>query len=271
MGAAIVPVRGVSPWIGAGLLAVALAGAAALRRRLPDDASARVALGRWLALAACGSALAVAAWAVYLPAPDHYSPSAAGTVNRVNALAAIGIALLVYSVLMLIGRLLAALLRLPAAAATAAATVLALALCVAYLQRTAADARAWDAAASDQRQVLSDLRAALPRPVPRAIIYAFDAPQAVGPGVPVLDTRLDLTSATRISYASPTLTAVPIARAAEVRCGARGPAASGVQASYRRSYLLDVRMRHAARLDVRAQCASAIGPSSIAATSVQAG
>src|SRR5205823_581683 len=213
-GAAIVPIRVVSPWVGVGLLAVGLTSGAGLRRRLRRDASARLELGRWLALAAAGCALAAAAWAVYVPAPAHYSPSAAGTVNRVNALAGIGIALLVFSVLMLVGRSLAALARLPGSTAAAVATALVLALCVANLQRTAADARAWDAAAEDQRQVLSDLRAALPRPARGAVIYAFDAPRVVAPGVPVLGTTLDLTSAARISYASPTLTAVPIARVA---------------------------------------------------------
>ena len=102
-GAAIVPIRVVSPWVGVGLLAVGLTSGAGLRRRLRRDASARLELGRWLALAAAGCALAAAAWAVYVPAPAHYSPSAAGTVNRVNALAGIGIALLVFSVLMLVG------------------------------------------------------------------------------------------------------------------------------------------------------------------------
>ena len=103
--------------------------------------------------------------------------------------------------------------RLPGSTAAAVATALVLALCVANLQRTAADARAWDAAAEDQRQVLSDLRAALPRPARGAVIYAFDAPRVVAPGVPVLGTTLDLTSAARISYASPTLT-----RADRARC-----------------------------------------------------
>jgi hypothetical protein len=138
------------------------------------------------------------------------------------------------------------------------ATALVLALCVANLQRTAVDARAWDAAAEDQRQVLSDLRAALPRPARGAVIYAFDAPRVVAPGVPVLGTTLDLTSAARISYASPTLTAVPIAHAAAVRCGAHGPSAGGMRGSYGRAYLVNVRARRAVRLDAPASCTAAI-------------
>ena len=100
-----------------------------------------------------------------------------------------------------------------------------------------------------------------PQPAPGAVIYASDAPLVVGPGVPVLNTTLDLTSAARIAYARATVAAVPVARAADVRCGARGPSADGVASAYGRSYLLDVRRRRAVRLDAWAQCASARGQS----------
>jgi len=75
-GAAVVPARGVPPWIGAGVLATGLAAGAWMRWRLPRGERARAELGRWLAIALAGAALAAAAWAVYLPASDHYSPSA---------------------------------------------------------------------------------------------------------------------------------------------------------------------------------------------------
>jgi hypothetical protein len=226
----------------------------------------RAELGRWLAIAGAGVVVAVAAWVVYVPAPDHYSPSAAGTVNRVNALAGIGIALLAYSVLMLLGWVLVRLLRLPAAAAAIIAGALTLALCVAYVQRSADDARAWDAAARDQRAVLADLHAALPAPARRAVIYAYDAPLIVGPGVPVLNTTLDLSSAVRMSYASPLLSAVVLTAAVGVRCGALGPSAGGVPATYGGSYLLDVRARRAAALNGRAQCIAAIAGASLGAS-----
>jgi hypothetical protein len=262
-GAALLPFGGVSPWVGTGLLAAGIAAAVALRGRLPNGDSARAGLGRWLAIAGAGVLLAAAAWAVYLPAPDHYSPSAAGTVNRVNALAAIGIALLAYSFLMLLGYAVVRPLRLPAAGAGAIAAGLALALCGAYVHRTMSDARAWDAAARDQRAVLADLHVALPRPGRQAVIYAYDAPLLVGPGVPVLNTTLDLSSAVRMSYASPLLEAVPLTAAEGVRCGAQGPSAGGVPAAYGRAYLLDVRARRVAALRSRAQCSSAIAAASL--------
>jgi hypothetical protein len=257
-GAALLPFEGVSPWLGVALLLAGVVCAAWVRGRLPAGDAARSELGWWLAIAAAGVVVAIAAWSVYVPAPDHYSPSAAGTVNRVNALAAIGIALLTYSFLMLLGTLAVRLLRLPAAAGAAVAGGLAIALCAAYVHRTAADARAWDAAASDQRRELADVHAALPAPPRGAVIYAYDAPLTVGPGVPVLNTTLDLTSAARISYAAARLTAIPIDAAASLRCGPRAVQGGALSGSYGRAYLLDVRARLASPLRSRGTCAAAL-------------
>lgn len=255
-GVAALPVAGISPWAGAGLLAAVLAGASVLRLRLPGGDTTRAELGRWLAIAAVGVLVAVAAWMVYVPAPDHYSPSAAGTVNRVNAAAAIGIAVLVYSSLVLLAGLLTRLLRLPSASAALLAAAATIALGTGYLKQTAADARAWDAAAADQRQLLRDLHAILPRPGRAATLYVFDAPQTVGPGIPVLNTTLDLTSAVRISYATSAVTGVPLEAGTSLLCGLRGPSANGVNGAYRDSYLVDIGARRAVRLIGRRQCAA---------------
>ena len=253
-GIAALPIGGINGWVGAGLLAAVLLAALALHRSLAPTDAARSELGQWLAIAGAGLLVAFAAWTVYVPAPDHYSPVPLGTVNRINAPAAIGIAILIYSCLMLLARMLVRLLGLPAAAASLGAAAAALALGTAYVKQTAADARAWDASATDQRQLLADLHAALPRLRQPAIIYAFDAPQVVGPGIPVLNTTLDLTSAVRISYSSPWLVGVPVAGAASVACGPRGPTGGGVRGAYGASYLVDVGARRAIHLVGRAQC-----------------
>jgi hypothetical protein len=211
-------------------------------------------LGHWLGIAGAGALVAVAAWAVYVPAPDHYSPAALGTVNRVNAAAGIGIAILVYSCLVLLARILAGLLRLPASAAALGASVAALVLCGTYVVRSTADARAWDAAAADQRGLLAALHAALPRPPGTAVLYVFGTPRTVGPGVPVLNTTLDLTSALRIFYSGPGLQGVPVAGAGSLGCGPRGPLAGGVGGAYGESYLIDVRAPRAVLLADRAGC-----------------
>jgi hypothetical protein len=144
-------------------------------------------------------------------------------------------------------------LREPAASlAVAAAT---LALLGAYLGRAGGDARSWDVAAADQRAVLADLHAALPHPPAGATVYAFGAPLSVGPGIPVLNTKLDLTSALRISYSSAAITGVPLAGPASLTCAASGPSAGSVAGSYGRSYLIDAVERRAFPLADRAGCA----------------
>jgi hypothetical protein len=240
-----------------------LAAAVGLRGGLARGDALRAQLGGWLAIAGAGVILAVAAWAVYVPAPAHYSPAASGTVNRMNALAAIGIVIAVYAGLVLLASMVGRLLRFPRAAVALAAASAAIVLGAAYLRQTAADARAWDAAAADQRRLLADLRGALPRLAPTTTVYAFDAPTVVPPGIPVLNTTLDLSSAMRIAYSSSTLVGVPIARPASVACGRRGPLGGGVGGSYGSSYLLDVGARLAVRLSGREQCADQSEPPAV--------
>jgi hypothetical protein len=257
-GQALLPLSAVSPWAGAVAIAAVLAAAVALARRagVQHDPRPGDGLGRWIAAAGAGAALAAAGWAVYVPAGDHYLPTASGPVNRVNALAALGLVLLVYSTLALLGRLVCRLPRLGAFAPALAAPVLALAVLAGYLDRSASDARAWDHAAAEQRAVLADLHAALPRPPADAVIFAFAVPDAVGPGVPVLGTALDLTGAVRLAYAGARMHAVPLARADQIRCGARGPAAEGVQGAFGATYLVDVRTRRAVDLTSAEVCAA---------------
>jgi hypothetical protein len=259
-GQALLPLSAVSAWAGTLAIAAALAASLLVRRaRGARGVSGADALGRWLTRACAGVALAVAGWAVYAPATDHYLPTASGPLNRVNALAALGLALLIYSALALFGQLAGGLLRRRAAAAALVAPLLALALGGGYLYRSATDARAWDRAAREQRAVLADLRAALARPPADAVIFALHVPDDVAPGVPVLGTELDLTSAARLAYHSPRLWAVPLTRSTQLHCGSRGPTAAGVRGTFGASYLLDVPTRSALALTNRARCAAASG------------
>lgn len=257
-GGALLPLTGVSPWVGAGLLVLSGCAAAVARRGGLLDPGTRAALGRWLAGAGAGAALAAAAWAVYLPAPAHYLPDAPGPVDRVNALAAFGVAALVYCMLGALGCLLASVLGLSRRRGALIAPLLALALCIGYLHRDAADSRWWNRAADQQRAILAGLHSALGRPAPGRVIYTLGTPATVGPGVPVLGTALDLTSAVRISFANASLRAVPLASARALRCGARGPSAGREAGSYGASYLIDVAERSSTELSSRSRCAAAV-------------
>jgi hypothetical protein len=227
-----------------------------LRASLAPSDPLRAELGRWLAIGGAGVLVALVGWSVYVPGSDHYAPSLAGTVNRTNAAAAVGIAMLVYAAAVVLTGTLGRLMRLPASLASLALVLVTVAIAAAYLGRAAGDARAWDAAATDQRRELADLHAALPRLPEGATVFAFDAPAVVGPGVPVLNTTLDLSSAMRISYATPRLLGVPLPAPASLTCAARGPSAAGFAGSYGDSYLVDVGTRRSTRLLARAQCAA---------------
>jgi len=253
IGSAAMPLDGV---VGCALLLAVLAVAAALRLRLPHADPARAELGRWLAIAAAGALVAISGWAVYVPASDHYTPGASGTINRMNALAAIGIAILVYAALVLLTRLLARPTRLSASVASIALAAGVLALGAGYLQRSAADARAWDAASAAQGQLLANLHAAQPRLSSGATVFVFDAPLVLAPGIPVLNTTLDLTNAIRLSYSSPQLEGVRVLGPGGVQCSSRGPLAAGVAGTYGSSYLVDLAARRAVPLLDRAACAA---------------
>ncbi|HLL91621.1 MAG TPA: hypothetical protein VK252_01685, partial [Solirubrobacteraceae bacterium] len=200
VGAAFLPVGGLDPWVGAGALAAVFAAAACLCLRPHTDRALRADLVRWLGIAGAAALVAAASWALYVPAPQHYAPSAAGTVNRVNTAAAVGLAILLYAGIVLLARMLCRLGRAPSGLAALGIVAAALGLAGAYLGRAESDARAWDAAAADQRRELADVRLALPRLPHGATVYVYGAPATVGPGVPVLNTKLDLSSALLIAY-----------------------------------------------------------------------
>jgi hypothetical protein len=255
LGASAIPVADVSPWIGAGALVAVLAAAGAMRVRLPAGEATRTELGRWLAIAAGGALAALAAWAIYLPASDHYAQTLTGTVNRMNAGAGLGIAILVYAWIALAVLMLGRLARLPSSTSTILLALAALVLGAGYLGRSRDDAKAWDAAATDQRAVLAEIRAALPGLPRAATVYLGDAPAVVGPGIPVLNTTLDLTSAMRVAYSSPDVVGVPLNAANDsVACGTQGPLGAGVRGVYGRSYYLAALQRPAILLRAPAQC-----------------
>jgi hypothetical protein len=207
-GRALLALHGVSPWIGLALLAAVL-GAALVLRALPSTSPpARREIGRLLGIAGAGALVAVAGWAVYAPAPDHYSPLASGTVNRMNVLAAVGVVMVLYACICLAAAMLARVAGASEALVSTCVICAALALGGAYAARTRTNARAWDRAAADQRALLARLHVLIPHPPRSATIYVGGAPRTIGPGIPVLDTQLDLTSAIRISYDDPTLTGV---------------------------------------------------------------
>src|SRR4051794_14839894 len=95
---ALVPVGDVPGIVGA-VLALGVVGAA-LRSGRPE-------LRRWLAAAGLGALAVVAGYLLFVPAARYYEPLAPGTTNRMNVLAAVGYAVLVYALVRMASALVA--------------------------------------------------------------------------------------------------------------------------------------------------------------------
>lgn len=190
---------------------------------------------RWMVLAGAGLLVAVAAWAVYVPADYIYSPSSPGTGNRVNALAGIGVAVFLWAAAMLIVR------------RVELALVVTVAWGVGYVNHIAADARAWDRAASDQTQVLATIARQLPHPGAGATFFVADWPEWAAPGVPVFGEPYYLAGALRWAFSDRTLAGAQVDATSGFHCGthhvvaSRLPYSPPLVAAYGRAYLVDVR------------------------------
>jgi hypothetical protein len=230
-------------------------------------AAAILAVGWWLArsgdrvarqalaVAGAGALGVIASYVLLVPADAHYRPLAPGLENRTNLLAALAYALLVAGVCGVLGALAARTVRRPAAAAAVAGALL-LAIGLGDIHRTRRDARAWDRASTEQHVILDAVRAAVPRPVPRAVIFTEGVRAYVRPGIPVFAVSWDEKGAARLLFDRRDVRAFPVAPTRRLVCGPAGvhlsrPSAYG---AYGRVYRVDVPTRHATLLRSRAAC-----------------
>jgi hypothetical protein len=244
---ALVPVGDVPGIVGAVLLAGVAGAALAARRKRPE-------LRPWLAAAGLGGLCVAAGYVLFVPAGRYYEPLAPGSTNRMNVLAAVGYAVLVYALVRLASALVAG-RRAPVVAA-----VLLAAIGTGYVVRVLGDEGDWRRSAEIQEQVLDTVRSTLPRPPRGATIYSFEAPAAAAPGVPVFSLPFDLNAAVRLRYDDPSLRAYPIRGFDVIRClpgrlepagGSYGPAHG---ARYGAAWFVAVRRRAAVRIDSSAEC-----------------
>ena len=242
-GGAKVIASAAEPFGGPAALLVLVALAALLLARARDR--------RWLAVAVSGMLVAVAAWAVYVPADYIYSPASPGTGNRVNGLAAIGIAIFLYATAMLIVR------------RTWIALLIAAVLAAGYVHRIAADARTWNRAAQAEAQFLTTIKQSVPHPPKGASFFVADWPHSAAPGVPVYGEPYYLSSALKWAFADRTLSGAQLDSSTRLSCGARHvtashlPYASPLVAAYGRAYLVDVRADGVIDLKRPRQCSRA--------------
>jgi hypothetical protein len=156
----------------------------------------------WRLLAAAGLVLIVIGYASFLVTGDIYFTSA-GIDNRVNIVAAIGVAVLA------VGLGLRAIQWLPARrqALGFAAGITLLAATGTFITNTLADY--WVAASTRQREVVASLSDALPAKLSNATVVLDGVCPEIGPGI-VFTAPYDLTGALRTRYHVPTIQA-PVA------------------------------------------------------------
>lgn len=193
-------------WYAAALVGLVALTAGLVARRLSPEDPGRARLLRWLWVLAGSMIVIVLGYAVFVPGIDYYQPLAPGIADRVNAVPSIGLVLVLYSLLMLVGTLALRVLRGGSPRLISGLAVLVCALIgVGWVQSALQDADSYADAYNENKRVLAAVRAAVPEPPPGSTIWTFGQPVEVSPGVPVFGNTWDMTSSVQLMYDDPTL------------------------------------------------------------------
>jgi hypothetical protein len=153
----------------------------------------------WLAVAAAGVVVTATAWVIYLPADAYYRPEQVGIGNRINALAAIGLVLVIYAAVRVGGILVAQIGPSAPIVATVLMSLSIAVLLVGYVRESQADVRNWDRAFASERATLAFVTANVPSPPPGSMIYVVRQVQYQTPEVPIF-VAWDFAPALRFAY-----------------------------------------------------------------------
>jgi hypothetical protein len=244
-----------------GLLALVAASGALVAWLLPRGSQPQRDLLRWLLFAAGGLLLAVAGYVVYVGAIDYYSPQGPGLANRTNALAIIGLIVIVYSLVGVVGTLLFRGLPGARPLAAGASVLAAIFLLNGYANRLGDSAGMWDRAYAQEVSVLNAMKTALPSLPAGSTVLTFGHPVvSEDPGVPVFINTWELDGAVEVKYDDRSLGAYPALPGTRVRCERGGASLGGAGYGfhlgdrYGEIYLLDVPTRRVERLRNFRQC-----------------
>lgn len=271
---------GGAPGIAVAVALIALAAAALVRwRRGALSPADRAAAWRWAKIALASGLAIGAAYAVFIPGDIVYSPGAKGIGNRVNIVAGLGYAALVYAVVMGLVRLAIgdrpwrvgagagrAGRSIPLGAALAA--VLVLAIGAGYALRTLSDERNLARAADRRARIVDTVKRLEPKPRPTTTLYSFGEPLYVRGGWPIFASAWDLRGALRLAYDDPSVNGRAVRVNTAWICGYLKMAPLRVDillgrldlspytyaVPYGYAVFVDVTGGHARRIDSRAEC-----------------
>jgi hypothetical protein len=173
----------------------------------------RLVLG--LALTGGGVLAVVAAYLPYLPADDYYSPYGTESLNRVNAGATLGYALLVYGLILTVALLLVRTPMRVLAVSTIGVGIVA----SGYIGLLRSDAALWDRAAAGESRVLDVLMRSVPQIRPTTIIYLWGSRSQLTSQLPIFSSTWDLPNALRLRTNDFGVVAFPMLTTTGFFCG----------------------------------------------------
>jgi hypothetical protein len=186
---------------------------------LHRGSDARRALLRWLVVIAAGVIVIGLGYIALVPSNIYYVPLQAGIGNRINGVAAIGYAIVVYATVALVGTVVFRELPHSRRLIGIFTTLVALLIGLGYAREVDTDKAAWRQAAVLENTTLTTLRTHVPPPARGSSVMTVDAPTETAPGIPVFDSSWDLTGAIQLLWSDATLKAYPMAPGMTVTCG----------------------------------------------------
>jgi hypothetical protein len=210
-----------------GLAAALAAGLIVSLVRSPRLGPSDPNLRGWMWMVAGGIILAILGWVVFIPADPYYTPSVYGFTNRVNAVAGLGLVVLVYGVLGIAGAAVRRVTRTPPVVASIITIGLAALLGAAYVRVLERHERIWNLAGRFETQGMAQIKARFPHLAPGTTLFVAGYPANETLGVPIFSTDYDLNAYLRLTYGTRQVAAYPVLPGLQLSCGTTGVSLTG--------------------------------------------
>ena len=154
--------------------------------------------------------LAILGWVIFVPADPYYTPSVYGFTNRVNAVAGLGLIILVYGALGIVGCAIRRVTRTPAAVASAITIGLATLLGAGSVRVLERHERIWNLAGKLEARGMAQIKTHFPRLAPGTTLFVAGYPANETLGVPIFSAEWDLNGYIQLAYRTRRVDAYPI-------------------------------------------------------------
>jgi hypothetical protein len=254
------------------LVAVLLVASVVLWRRPATAAATRRELRRWGVTFGICVAGAFAGWFTYVPSTWAYRPLEPGNTAHINIVVDAPLAAGTFALIMVARAIVLELLsssRLGRGRNAPRAARAALVLALAWFAYVAVDgaldvrhnASIWTSAQTQEYNVLSVIKDALPQLPRNSTVVTFAEPATVAPGMPVFVLPWELTDAIKDVYNRPDINAYPILQdLSSVECGPHNMLAveegapMGPAFDYGHAFFVDIATRQASFIANQAAC-----------------